>query len=196
MSCRCSFNIWSRPLKSGISIAICRSNRPGLSSALSKISGLFVAPSTPTPEFDLNQSISTSYWLRVFSLVEKPRRAAPTASISPMKIILGAHCLESANKLLTLEGPTPTNNSLKFDPQIDKNGTSDSPATAFAKSVFPVPEVLQEEHLGKVSPSILHIFLGSWKVHKLLNFLLYFITSSHIFKVHLKHSALVKQTNT
>ena len=40
---------------------------------------------------------------------------------------------------LTLEAPTPTNISTKSDPDIVKNGTFASPATALAKSVLPVP---------------------------------------------------------
>ena len=37
------------------------------------------------------------------------------------------------------QAPTPTNISTKSEPEIEKNGTFASPATAFARSVFPVP---------------------------------------------------------
>ena len=40
---------------------------------------------------------------------------------------------------LTLLAPTPTNISTKSEPEIEKNGTLASPATARAKRVFPVP---------------------------------------------------------
>ena len=40
---------------------------------------------------------------------------------------------------LTLLAPTPTNISTKSEPDIVKNGTSASPATALASNVFPVP---------------------------------------------------------
>ncbi|WVZ03877.1 hypothetical protein V8G54_024683, partial [Vigna mungo] len=72
---------------------------------------------------------------------EKPPRplARPIASISSINIILGAHCLASRNKFLTLDAPTPTNISMKSEPDIERNGTPDSPAVAFARSVFPVP---------------------------------------------------------
>lgn len=43
------------------------------------------------------------------------------------------------NKLRTLFGPTPTNNSSKEDPEQYKNLTPASPAIALAISVFPVP---------------------------------------------------------
>ena len=56
-----------------------------------------------------------------------------------MKIIHGAESLALLNKSLTLDAPTPTNISTKSEPEIEKNGTSASPATAFASNVFPVP---------------------------------------------------------
>ena len=40
---------------------------------------------------------------------------------------------------LTLEAPTPTNISTKSEPEMVKNGTFASPATALANSVLPVP---------------------------------------------------------
>ena len=39
----------------------------------------------------------------------------------------------------TLEAPTPTNISTKSEPEIVKNGTLASPATALASRVLPVP---------------------------------------------------------
>ena len=56
-----------------------------------------------------------------------------------MKTIHGAFFFASLNKSLTLDAPTPTNISTKSEPLIIKNGTPASPATAFAKSVLPVP---------------------------------------------------------
>ena len=41
--------------------------------------------------------------------------------------------------IITLAGPTPTNNSRNSEPDIFKNGTPASPAVAFASNVFPVP---------------------------------------------------------
>ncbi len=56
-----------------------------------------------------------------------------------MKIIDGAASFASLNKSRTREAPTPTNISTKSEPEMLKNGTPASPATAFAKSVLPVP---------------------------------------------------------
>ena len=63
----------------------------------------------------------------------------PIASISSIKIIAGATFFACSNKSLTLLAPTPTNISINAEPETDKNSTSASPATAFAKRVFPVP---------------------------------------------------------
>ncbi len=61
------------------------------------------------------------------------------ASISSMNIIVGDFSLACLNKSRTLDAPTPTNISTKSDPDNEKKGTLASPATALAKSVFPVP---------------------------------------------------------
>ena len=54
-------------------------------------------------------------------------------------MIHGAFFVASLNKSLTRDAPTPTYNSIKSEPVKEKNGTCASPATAFARSVFPVP---------------------------------------------------------
>ena len=66
-------------------------------------------------------------------------RARPTASISSIKTIQGAFSLAWRNRSRTREAPTPTNISTKSEPDREKNGTSASPATAFANRVLPVP---------------------------------------------------------
>ena len=63
----------------------------------------------------------------------------PIASISSINIIHGAICVARLNKSLTRDAPTPTNISTKSEPESEKKGTCASPATAFARSVFPVP---------------------------------------------------------
>tara|TARA_B110000285_G_C14922370_1_gene513236 strand:- start:3 stop:221 length:219 start_codon:yes stop_codon:yes gene_type:complete len=71
-----------------------------------------------------------------------------------MNTIEGAFALAFLNKSLTLEAPTPTNISTKSDPEIEKNGTFDSPATAFASRVFPVPGgPTNSAPLGILAPS-------------------------------------------
>ena len=123
---------------------ILRSKRPGRNKAGSKTSERFVAEITITPSFPPKPSISTSNWFNVCSRssfpppIPVPRRR-PTASISSMKIIAGAFFFAFSNKSRTRLAPTPTNISTNSEPEILKNGTPASPATAFASKVFPVP---------------------------------------------------------
>ena len=89
-------------------------------------------------------SISTSSWLSVCSRSSCPPprpapRWRPTASISSMKMMQGEFCLACSKRSRTREAPTPTNISTKSEPEIEKNGTPASPATARASSVLPVP---------------------------------------------------------
>jgi hypothetical protein len=86
----------------------------------------------------------------------------PIASISSIKIIAGDIFLAFSNKSLTLEAPTQTNISTNSEPEILKNGTFDSPATALANIVFPVPG-------GPTSKTPLGIF-----AQRFLNFLGFF----------------------
>ena len=51
----------------------------------------------------------------------------------------GAFFFAWSNKSRTRDAPTPTNISTKSEPEIERNGTFASPATAFASRVFPVP---------------------------------------------------------
>ena len=97
-----------------------------------------------TPSLDSKPSISTRSWFRVCSRSSCPPpkpapRCRPTASISSMKMMQGACCLPWAKRSRTREAPTPTNISTKSEPDMLKNGTPASPATALARSVLPVP---------------------------------------------------------
>ena len=56
-----------------------------------------------------------------------------------MKTMHGAACFACSKRSRTREAPTPTNISTKSEPEIEKNGTPASPATARASSVLPVP---------------------------------------------------------
>ena len=144
-----TFLIWtlrmaSLPLISGKSTTTCLSNLPGLKSAGSRTSGLLVAAITITPSLPSNPSISTNNWLSVCSLSSWPPPSPaplclPTASISSINTIQGDCFLACSNISLTLEAPTPTNISTKSEPEIVKNGTFASPATALAIKVLPVP---------------------------------------------------------
>ena len=106
-----------------------------------------------------NPSISTNNALSVCSRSSCPppiplNLLRPTASISSINIMHGAFFLPCSNISRTLDAPIPTNISTKSDPLIVKKGTSASPATAFARSVFPVPgEPDSNTPLGIFPPS-------------------------------------------
>ena len=108
------------------------------------MSGRFVAAIRMMLSFISKPSISTSSWFSVCSRSSLPPpspapRCRPTASISSMKTMHGEACLACSNRSRTREAPTPTNISTKSEPEIEKNGTPASPATARASSVLPVP---------------------------------------------------------
>ena len=140
----CTFRICSRPTTSGFGTITCRSKRPGRSSAGSSTSGRLVAAIRMMPSLASKPSISTSNWFSVCSRSSLPPprpapRWRPTASISSMKMMQGAFFLACSNMSRTRLAPTPTNISTKSEPEIVKNGTLASPATARAISVLPVP---------------------------------------------------------
>mmetsp|Transcript_25468 Transcript_25468/g.50817 ORF Transcript_25468/g.50817 Transcript_25468/m.50817 type:complete len:283 (+) Transcript_25468:987-1835(+) len=181
MPLRCTRKISFLPWMSGLSTVICLSNLPGRVRAWSRMSALLVPARTTTPDDSVKPSISTRSWLRVFSLSSLPPEkppfplCLPTASISSMKTMLGALALASLNRSLTREGPTPTNISMKSDPEMLKKGTDASPATALARSVLPVPGGPQRRApLGILAPS-LEKRVASWR--KSTNSMISFLAS-------------------
>ncbi len=140
----CTLSICSRPRRSGRGTVIRRSNLPGRSKAGSNTSGRLVAAIRMTPSLASKPSISTNNWFRVCSRSSLPPpipapRCRPMASISSTKTIHGECFLACSNISRTREALTPTNISTKSDPEIEKNGTSASPAIARANKVLPVP---------------------------------------------------------
>ena len=123
------------------------------------MSALLVAASMMIPLFESNPSISTSSWLRVCSRSScPPPRPAPlclpTASISSIKMMQGEFCLACSKRSRTRLAPTPTNISTKSEPEMLKNGTPASPATARASRVLPVPGgPTSSAPLGILAPS-------------------------------------------
>src|SRR3989344_5304081 len=119
------------------------SNRPGLKSASSILSILFVAASTMTPSLDEKPSISTSNWFNVWSYSlsapVSPAPRLPKLSNSSIKIIHGAVFLARWNNALILLAPTPTYLSTNEEPAISIIGTPASPAMALADKVLPTP---------------------------------------------------------
>ena len=134
----------SRPFTSGLSTTICRSNRPGRSSAGSSTSGRFVAAMMMTPLRESNPSISASSWFSVCSRsswlpIGLCDRTLPSASSSSMNTMHGALASACWKRSRMRAAPTPTNISTNSEPLRLKNGTCASPATARASSVLPVP---------------------------------------------------------
>ena len=56
-----------------------------------------------------------------------------------MNTMQGAFSLAWLNRSRTLDAPMPTNISTNSEPEMEKKGTWDSPATALASMVLPVP---------------------------------------------------------
>ena len=124
----------------------------------------FVAAMMMTPLLVPKPSISVSSWFRVLSRSSLPPiaefllRARPIASISSMKMIHGAFSFACLKRSRTLDAPTPTNISTKSEPDREKKGTSASPATAFARSVLPVPGgPTKSAPLGILPPSLVYL---------------------------------------
>ena len=140
-----------------------RSKRPGRSRAESRTSGRFVAARTMTPVLPSKPSISVRSWLMVCSRSSFPPpmpapRWRPTASISSMKTMHGALDLAFSNRSRTRDAPTPTKSSTNSDAAHEKKGTPASPATALARSVFPVPGGPTSKHpLGIFAPSCVYL---------------------------------------
>ena len=68
-----------------------------------------------------------------------PSRFLPMVSISSMNTMHGAFSPACLNRSRTLAAPMPTNISTNSEPEMEKNGTCASPATALASKVLPVP---------------------------------------------------------
>ena len=103
--------ILRRPSLSGGGTVTRRSKRPGRSSAVSRISGRFVAPSTITATLDSKPSISVRIWLSVCSRSSLPppkptpcERERPIASSSSMKMIAGEASLAGLEQVAHARG--------------------------------------------------------------------------------------------
>ena len=154
----------SLPTISGLSMEICRSNRPARSNAASNTSGRLVAAKTITPESVPKPSISTSREFRVFSRSSFEPGIwpfpldLPMASISSIKMIQGAFSFACLKRSRTRAAPTPTNISTKSDPDSVKKGTPASPATALASKVLPVPGgPTSKAPFGILPPSLVNL---------------------------------------
>ena len=143
------FEVWilkiSRlPSSLGSGTSINLSNLPGLKSAGSNISGLFVAPIIPISPRDSKPSSSASSCIKVLCtslspLVELFSLLAATASISSIKIIAGAFSFASSNTSRTSLAPSPIYFLTNSDATILIKVALVCLATAFASNVLPVP---------------------------------------------------------
>ena len=108
------------------------------------MSGRLVAAIITMPSVASKPSISLSIWLSVCSRSSWPPprpapRLRPMESISSMKMIARPSLRADWKRSRTRLAPTPTNISMKSEPDTDRNGTPASPATARAMRVLPVP---------------------------------------------------------
>ena len=80
---------------------------------------------------------------RLFAFIMSATQSASALTAdgidSSMNTIHGAFFLAWAKRSRTRDAPTPTNISTKSEPEMEKNGTRASPATALARRVLPVP---------------------------------------------------------
>jgi hypothetical protein len=98
------------------------------------------------------------------------------------------------NKSLTLDAPTPTNISTKSEPEIEKNGTPASPATALASNVLPVPGgPTNKTPFGILPPREVYFFGFFKEIYDFHHFYFCFIKTSYISKCDIDFSVLVKK---
>mmetsp|Transcript_75802 Transcript_75802/g.136742 ORF Transcript_75802/g.136742 Transcript_75802/m.136742 type:complete len:216 (+) Transcript_75802:784-1431(+) len=82
-------------------------------------------------------------------------RCRPMASISSMKTMHGAFSLACLKMSRTREAPTPTKSSMNSAAEAWIKGTPDSPASALAIRVFPVPGgPVSRTPLGILAPTL------------------------------------------
>ena len=153
----------------------------------SSTSGRLVAPITMTPADESNPSISVRIWLSVCSRSSWPPRPPnaalrerPIASSSSMKTIAGAACFACWKRSRTREAPTPTIISMNSEADIEKNGTPASPATARARSVFPVPGGPLSSTPRGMRPRVAGTSPGSEEVDDLGELLLRLVDPGHV----------------
>ncbi len=93
------------------------------------------------PSLPSKPSISTSIWFSVSTFIGAPRPATlATYGVDFIDEDNAQPLAACSNMSRTRDAPTPTNISLKSEPEIVKNGTFASPApAAFASRVLPVP---------------------------------------------------------
>mmetsp|Transcript_6215 Transcript_6215/g.18492 ORF Transcript_6215/g.18492 Transcript_6215/m.18492 type:complete len:233 (-) Transcript_6215:93-791(-) len=141
----CTSRILKRFCFEGVSMKNLRSNRPGLRRASSRSVAMLVAPITSTLSVGRKPSISIRSWRSPCSLSwtpgssEKADLFLPRASISSMNMMAGELALAVLKMCFTLSAAIPSYISTNSAPLQAKNGTLNSPASALASMVLPVP---------------------------------------------------------
>src|SRR5438874_10622831 len=95
----------------------------------------------------------------------------------------GAFFFPCSKRSRTRLAPTPTNISTKSEPESEKNGTFASPATAFARSVLPVPGgPISKAPLGILPPRSVYFFRVFKEIHDFHDLHLCLFQTSYILK--------------
>lgn len=146
---RVIFLVWMprislRPSSFGSGTWMSRSSLPGRIIAGSRMSRLFVHPMILTLSSGSNPSISASNCMNVRCTSLSPDvptsiLTAAIASISSIKMMLGAFSRAIWNISLTNFAPSPMNFCTSSEPTTSMNVLFVLAATAFARSVLPVP---------------------------------------------------------
>ena len=128
----------------GIGMLMSLSSLPGLMTAGSRMSFLFVAPMTFTLPNGLKPSSSASSCMKVLFTSLSPDVPtsilfAASASSSSIKIIEGAFFLANSKISFTSFAPSPINFCTSSEPTTSMKVEFVEAATAFASNVLPVP---------------------------------------------------------
>ncbi|OPY25696.1 MAG: hypothetical protein A4E28_03006 [Methanocella sp. PtaU1.Bin125] len=140
--------MWTRKIsrraaRSGTGTRMISSNRPGLSSAGSMMSGRLVAPITMTPRSSSRPSNSDNSWFTMRSVTRGSPAALPrtgaSASSSSRKTTAGATCRAFLNTSLMCFSDSPYHFDRRSLPLAVMKLAWLSLAMALASSVLPVP---------------------------------------------------------
>ena len=103
-----------------------------------------------------------------------------------MKMMQGAAFRACSKRSRTRAAPTPTNISTNSDPEMEKNGTLASPATARASNVLPVPGRPDQQNAFRNSRTETAIgFRVAQERHNFLELEFRFVHSGYVLERHL-----------
>ena len=185
----CTRRIASRPARSGSSTGMRRSKRPGRSSALSRISGSVGRRQNDDALARVKtvhlgeQLVERLLALVVAAHAARCRGCLPMASISSMKTMHGAFSPACLNRSRTRAAPMPTNISTNSEPEIEKNGTFASPATALRQQRFArAGRADKQRALGQLRADIAVFLRIMQEIDDLLERVLGLVLAGHVVK--------------